>query len=137
MVHALQEAHRVLVPHGTLIDLRPAGSHRRAGLGFGRSWRLVGTLRESLDEDYAADAAIEAVVRRGLFRQRSREHFDLDRVMDTLAEFRLWIEDFSRLEKYGDHARLIKRLERALARATRRPKLTVRGRMTLGVLEKL
>lgn len=137
MVHALQEAHRVLGLHGTLIDLRPAASHRRAGLGLGRSWRLVGALRESLAEDRAANAAIRTVIRRGLFKSRSRVHFDLDRVMDTLAEFRLWIQDFSRVDKYGDHEWLVKRLERALARARGKPKLTVRGLMTLGVLEKL
>jgi len=137
MVHALQEAHRVLTAHGTLIDLRPAASHRRAGIGLGRSWRLVGALRESLAEDRAANRAIETVIRRGLFKSRSRVGFDLDRVMDSLDEFRLWIEDFSRVVKYGDHAWLVSRLERALARAKRKPRLTVRGLMTLGVLEKL
>ncbi len=99
MVHALQEAHRVLAPHGTLIDLRPAASHRRAGLGVGRTWHLVGALRESLEEDHAADAAIHAVVRRGLFKPRGRVGFDLDRMMDTLDEFRVWLEDFSRVRE--------------------------------------
>jgi len=137
MVHALQEAHRVLKPNGILIDLRPAADHRRSGLGLGRSWQLVGVLRESLAEDRAADAAIATVIRRGLFKSRSRVRFDLDRVMDALDEFRLWIEDFSRVEKYGDHEWLIERLARTLARAKHGRKITVRGRMTLGVLEKL
>ncbi len=137
MVHALQEAHRVLKPKGILIDLRPAASHRRAGLGLGRSWQLVGVLRESLDDDHAADAAIDTVLRRSLFRPLGRSQFSLDRVMDTLDEFRLWIEDFSRADKYGDHEWLIQRLDRALARSKRRRKITIRGLMTLGVLEKL
>lgn len=137
MVHALQEAHRVLKPHGLLIDLRPWHFHRRLGLGLGRSWQLVGVMRESLEDDYASDSAIDTVVRRGLFRTVSRRSFYLDRVMDTVAEFRLWVEDFSRLEKYGDHEWLIKRLERAEAHSGRRRKITIRGRMTLGVLEKL
>ncbi len=137
MVHALQEVHRVLKPHGLLIDLRPAASHRRAGLGLGRSWQLVGVMRESLDDDHAADAAIATVLRRGLFRPLRRQRFNLDRVLDAVDEFRLWIRDFSRVEKYGDHEWLIQRLEHAQARTKRRRKITVRGLMTLGVLEKI
>ncbi len=137
MVHALQEVHRVLKPHGLLIDLRPAASHRRAGLGLGRSWQLVGVMRESLDDDHAADAAIDTVIRRGLFRPLNRRVFSLDRVMDSVDEFRLWIQDFSRAEKYGDHEWLISRLEHAPARRKRSRRITVRGLMTLGVLERL
>ncbi len=137
MVHALRDAHRVLSPHGLLIDLRPSHFHRRAGVGLGRSWRLVGVLRESLEDDYASDSAIDTVIRRGFFRPVSRHSFDLDRVMDTVDEFRLWIEDLSRREKYGDHNWLIRRLQRAQASPRRRRKLAIRGRMTLGVLEKI
>ncbi len=137
MVHALQQAHRVLAPGGLLVDLRPWHFHRRVGLGLGRSWKLVGVLRESLEDDYASDAAIETVVRRGLFLPLSHHSFYLDRVMDSVEEFRLWVEDFSRLEKYGDHEWLVRRLERAQSRSRRRRKITIRGRMTLGILQKL
>ncbi len=137
MVHALQEARRVLKPNGLLIDLRPWHFHRRVGLGLGRGWQLVGVLRESLEDDYASDAAIDTVVRRGRFRTVSRRSFYLDRVMNSVTEFRSWVGDFSRIEKYGDHEWLIKRLERAQARSPRKRSITIRGRMTLGVLEKL
>ncbi len=137
MVHALREAHRVLKPTGILIDLRPAASHRRAGLGSGRNWKLVGVLHESLDDDRAANRAVAAVIGQDLFRPVRRLRFDLDRVMDTPDEFRLWLEDFSRVEKYGDHYWLIKRLERAQSRAKRTRPITVRGLMTLGVLRKV
>ena len=136
MVHALKEAHRVLKPNGILIDLRPAPRHRRAGLGLGRSWKLVGVLRESLDDDHAANASVDAVVRLGLFRPRRRLRFDLDRVMDSPNEFRLWLEDFSRVEKYPPHEWLLRRLERAQAQTKGKRPITVRGQMVLGVLEK-
>ncbi len=103
---------------------------------MGRSWRLVGVMRESLADDHAADAALAEVVQRGLFTPRSRKRFDLDRVMDTPDEFRIWLEDFSRADKYGEHEWLVRRLQRALALSRRPRKITVRGQMTLGVLEK-
>ncbi len=136
MVHALEETHRVLKTGGLLIDLRPAAAHRRVGLGTGRNWRLLGTMRESLAEDRAANVAIRTVVRSGLFRPLRRERFNLDREMDTVEEMRLWIGDFSRVEKYGNHEWLVRRVEHAVAASARRRKITIRGLMTLGVLQK-
>lgn len=135
MVHALKEAHRVLRPEGLLIDLRPAAEHRRVGLGANRNWRLVGVMRESLEEDRAANAAIHAVIRGGLFRTLRRSRFSLDREADSVDELRSWLEDFTRIEKYGDHEWLVRRVERACKAARRKPKITIRGRMTLGVLQ--
>ncbi len=136
MVHALEEAHRVLKPGGVLIDLRPAAAHRRVGLGVDRKWRLVGVMRESLAEDHAANAAIRSVVQRGLFKPLRRQRFSLDRQMDTLDELRSWLEDFARVDKYGNHDWLVGRVAKSLAAAPRTCKITIRGRMTLGVLAK-
>src|SRR5262245_50989419 len=94
MVHALTEAHRVLKTNGMLIDLRPAASHRRAGLGEGKNWRQVGAMRENFDDDLAAERSVKHVIRQGFFRQESFVKFDLDRVMDTLPDFRAWLDDF-------------------------------------------
>jgi len=91
MVHALHEAHRVLKPHGTLIDLRPAPKHRRVGLSDGRHWQLVGVMREKFVDDIAANRAVARVLREGLYQRESQIDFDLDRVMDTIADFRVWL----------------------------------------------
>ncbi len=137
MVHALQEAHRVLKPGGILIDLRPAAEHRRLGLGEGRRWQLVGQLHEILDEDYAANAAVRRVVREGYFRQEVRRRFLLDRVMDTMPEIREWLTDFDQRRDLASHAPLLERLERRLAHLGKPAKIAVRGHMTLGILRKL
>src|SRR5512138_3806631 len=111
MVHALEEAHRVLKPGGVLIDLRPAPAHRRLGIGEGRSWRQVGTLHGNLDDDYAADAAAAEVVRRRLFREERRQRFTVERVMDTVDELRDFLKDFDERRVIPSHMPLVQVLE--------------------------
>ncbi len=130
MVHALREAHRVLEPGGLLIDLRPAAVHRRIGLGTGRRWRLVGVMRETVEEDRAADRAVARVLREGLFRSEGRARFELDRVMDGMADFREWLIGFRNDRRLLEaNAWLVRRLERALAE--RRRKIVGRGPMIM------
>lgn len=137
MVHALQEAHRVLKPDGILIDLRPAPAHRQLGLGEGRQWRLVGSLHEILDDDYAADAAIAQMAQEGYFRPEKSMRFRLDRVMDTMDDIREFIADFDERRHLPTHAPLLDHLEIQRARLRKPAKITVRGPMKLGVLRKL
>ena len=136
MVHALTEAHRLLKPNGLLRDLRPAASHRRAGLGEGKQWKQVGVMRENFDDDIAADRAIRQVTREGLFKQESVVEFDLDRVMDTLQDFRAWLDDFPG-DKMPSHDWLYKRVERTLEKESNGTKIAVRGLMRLRLLRKL
>lgn len=137
MVHALQEAHRVLKPEGILIDLRPAPAHRKLGIGQGRSWQLVGPLHEVLEDDYAADAAIAQVIRDGYFRPRRRTQFQLDRVMDTMDDIREWLRDFEQRHDLPSHEPLLQRVDRRLESLQKPAKIAVRGPMTLGVLTKI
>ncbi len=136
MVHALVEARRVLKPDGVLIDLRPAAVHRRLGLGEGSHWQTVGPLHEVLDDDRAANAAIAQVLRDGYFRSERRTAFLLDRVMDTLDDVREWLGDFDTRRELPTHEPLLQRLERRMAQRKKPAKISVRGRMTLGVLRK-
>jgi SAM-dependent methyltransferase len=137
MVHALQEAHRVLKPNGILIDLRPTAEHRRLGLGEGRSWRPFASLHEVLDDDHAADAAVAEVLRRRYFRRERSFTFQLDRVMDTPQELRAWMADLNDRKNLAAHAALLKRFDRMYAQLEHPPRITVRGPLRLAVLRKL
>ena len=137
MVHALQEAHRVLKPNGILIDLRPAPAHRRLGIGEGRRWQFVGRLHEVLDDDHAADAAVARVVRQGLFGTEKRTEFQLDRVLDAVEEARDFLADFDQRRDLPPHTPLLKRLERRYSRLRQPQKIVVRGPMHLAILRKL
>ena len=93
-------------------------------------------MREKFDDDLAADRAVKQVTREGLFKQESLVEFDLDRVMDTLQDFRAWLDDFSP-ERLPSHDWLYRRVERALAKNPQNVKITMRGPLKLGVLRKL
>lgn len=135
MVHALQEAHRVLRPGGILLDIRPAAAHRRIGLGEGQAWRRVGVMREPLEEDRRADRAVRQLVRRGLFRPTRREGVLLERVMDGMEDFHAWLAEFNERRILSSHAWLIRRLERGLEE--RHVKIVARGPLGFARLIKL
>jgi SAM-dependent methyltransferase len=137
MVHALKEAHRVLKPNGILIDLRPTAKHRRVGLGTGKHWQPVGGMREKFDDDWAANGAVAEVLRERLFHRETRTEFDIDRVMDTMEDFRAWLDEFVQLGGLPSHEWLVKRLERAQKKQKAATKIVVRGPLMLGVLRKL
>jgi SAM-dependent methyltransferase len=137
MVHALREVHRVLKPNGILIDLRPAAKHRRVGLGVGKRWQSVGVMRETFEDDWAANRAVREVLRLGLFRRQGRSEFNSDRVMDSTEDFRAWLDEFTQLGGLPSHEWLIKRLEHAQKTLSTRRKITVRGPLIMGVMKKL
>ncbi len=137
MVHALYEAHRVLKPTGVLLDLRPTATHRRVGLGKGVSWQSVGVMRERFDDDRAADHAVAQVLGNGLYKRQRQTRFDLDRVMDTMEDFRTWLNEFVQLGNLASHESLIKRVEAAKNKQRAQTKITVRGPLKLGVMKKI
>ena len=136
MVHALQEAHRVLRPGGLLIDLRPAPAHRRVGLQRGRRWTLVGTMKEDLSDDHSANLAVRTAVGRGMFRRELYDRFDLKRHVGSLSSFRTWLEEFAVLARLPSHAWLVDRVAAALARGSTKATVVVRGPLELRVLRK-
>ena len=136
MVHALHEAHRVLKPNGVLIDLRPAAVHRQVGVGHSSQYRLLGVMREGFDDDYAATRAVATVVRQGLFKADGRERFECNRTMDSLAEFRVWLDEFVSLGKLPSHSWLVRRVAQALHVGHAKMKIVVRGPLDLRVLRK-
>jgi hypothetical protein len=90
-------------------------------------------MRENFVDDLASDRAVRQVIRGGLFKQEKLIEFDLDRVMDTLPDFRAWLDDFS-TDKLPSHDWLYQKVERALAKKRAGTKIAVRGLMRLGVL---
>jgi len=147
MVHALREAWRVLRPGGLALDLRPANVHRRVAVVRGGAAKLMGVMRESLDDGRAADRAVAQVTRRGGAApgggQRPplqfvrRERLPLDRVMDGVDDFKDWLDDFiSRNDDLPPHDWLIERLAGALGEKTRQGSVVVSGPLDLRVLRK-
>src|SRR3970040_2200689 len=131
MVHALQEAHRVLRPNGVLIDLRPAPAHRRVGLQRGRRWTLIATMKEDLTDDHMANQAVKTAVGRGLFRGGLYDRFDVTRHVGSLSSFRAWLEEFAVLARLPSHAWLGGRGGPAFARGPPRSRRHHRSMSTL------
>src|SRR5215813_15198347 len=136
MVHALHEARRVLRPDGLLLDLRPAAVHRRVGLMQAERYRPVGIMRETFDDDRAADRAVLAVKGEGLFKVESRAVFTCNRTMDSLDEFQEWLANFVKLTKQSPHDWLVRRVEQALAVTGGKARVVVSGPLVLRVLRR-
>ncbi|HEV8536045.1 MAG TPA: hypothetical protein VGR87_10075 [Candidatus Limnocylindria bacterium] len=115
MVDALHEAHRVLGPHGLLVDARPdsrvlAHAEHVTPRGF-RSLGLIATAAAELGNDRASDRAVAAVVREGLFRSRRRGRF----------WHRVHFAGLAGLQDYlDDHLRFVHRVRWKVDPATRR-----------------
>ncbi len=138
MVHALREAHRVLKPDGILIDLRPGAVHRRVAIVRGGSDVEIGTMREPLDDDRAANQAVAEVLRLGLFHAEGRAQFRCRRVMDSLADFHDFLEEFTTLGiELPSHDWLFRRVQRALGAARGQEQIVVWGPLVMRVLRKL
>lgn len=137
MVHALREAHRVLKPNGILIDLRPALVHRRVGIERAGRFRQLGRMYESLDDDRKANRSVALVLRAGLFKAEWRTRFDCRRVMDSLSDFRTFIDEFvAPGTDLPRHDRLIQRVQRALETTESTKRIVVGGPLMMNVLRK-
>ena len=86
MVHALNEARRVLVSSGSLVDLRPVSCNPPIEILTGSGSIHAGLLDETPGEpdDLAADQAIAGVVRSGAFEAVHSEHFKITNYWETL-----------------------------------------------------
>jgi SAM-dependent methyltransferase len=138
MVHALEEAARVLKPDGLLVELRPAPRHRRVWLVTSERSALIGRMHEDLGPDHAADAALARFMTRAQLRARFRRRTVCNRYVDSLTEFREFLEEFEDCRHpTAPHRRLLERVERAWTVAQGRRRIMITGPLQMTVLQKL
>ena len=96
MVHALEEARRVLVPDGVLIDIRPLAERWPIEVVSARGVNETGRvndLPEQVNADVASNKALADAEARGLFRREQEELFPFFYSWDTPSELEEFIAD--------------------------------------------
>jgi hypothetical protein len=89
MVHALREACRVLVPGGTLIDMRPRPTAVPVAAVRRRDAVRVGTIASNpafTGDNDASDDAIRQLVTEGLLSLRRQQNFEFAHWWDNVDE---------------------------------------------------
>lgn len=111
MVHALSEIHRVLIPNGILIDLRPLLSRWEVEVASVRESRLTGRVNDfevGLADDAAANRTMAEAESNGWFIREREEFFPYVYSWDSPHEMEEWIDeewnDFIGLDEEAKHA---------------------------------
>lgn len=94
-------------------------------------------MKEFLDDDRAANAAIKTAIGEKLFKPQAYNSIDLRRHVDTISDFRAWLQEFSALGAFPPHDWMLPRVEAALAKASRKAKIVARGALEIRVLRKV
>ena len=113
MVHALQEAWRVLKAGSTLIDLRPAIEHGRVGLVRDGRFTIQWVTEESLASYRAASRALAVVEESKLYGRRASIRFSCTTALPSPEHLRDWLHDWYESEAKGRADNLVERVERA------------------------
>jgi len=138
MVHALKEAWRILVPHGTLIDVRPLSIDVPLEIVYegGRADAGMVDFSPGVDLDADADNAMISVTAEGIYTLAREELFDftyywktVKGMQDDIKEY--WEGEVNIPEQVWQRARQLF--------DKRRPKTQIRlaMRMKLGKYEKI
>jgi hypothetical protein len=96
MVHALSEIRRVLVPNGTLIDLRPILSSWPIEVVSARAVHETGHIQDlplGLADDHAANESMARAEQNGWFIREAEEFFPFYYSWDSPSEMENWIAD--------------------------------------------
>jgi hypothetical protein len=96
MVHALHEVHRLLVPNGLLIDLRPLADNWPVEVKSNREMLKAGRVDDmpvGLEDDQAANESIARMAAEKLFVQEQEEFFSFFYYWDSPSEMQAFIED--------------------------------------------
>ncbi len=121
MVHALTEAHRILDPHGLVLDLRP---DRDPG---GRRAKLLDTFVITAGMDIAAGALVET-------SSYYRDFVAADHAVEHVVRRQLFIASAAEIFRLRSYFRTIDALEETLARDWTGTTLPALVRRRLGAL---
>ena len=117
----------MLVPEGTLVDLRPLADRWRvevASSALIQETGRVNDLPEQVSGDVAANQAMQEAEARGWFRREAEEHFPFFYSWDTPSEMEEFVEeDWEGFIELGDEARRKTRSVWALADADSRVRI--------------
>jgi hypothetical protein len=122
MVHALQEAWRVLRADSFLIDLRPAIEHGRVGLIRDGCFTIQWAMRESLASYRAASRSLKTAKDLKLFGRQTSSRFSCTTVFPSEEHLKDWLHDWYEPESAGAADNLVRRVEKA----NKQPELTGR-----------
>jgi hypothetical protein len=130
MVHALEEARRVLRPDGVLIDIRPLNGRWPIEVASTREVKETGQvddLPEPLNADRASNAAMKEVEARGWFQREQEEFFPFLYSWDTPSEMEAFVvEDWSDFTTLSEDVKIATRSAWASADADARVRVRVR-----------
>jgi len=96
MVHALHEICRVLIAHGTIVDLRPLTGSWPLEVVSNRQRHAIANVTgvaESIADDTAANEAMERTASEGLLRREQEELFDFSYYWNSPAEAKEHIDE--------------------------------------------
>ena len=134
MVHALEEARRVLMPGGTLIDIRPLNERWNIEVVSERGFKETGRmddLPDPLNADRASNEAMREVELRGWFQREQEQFFPFFYSWDTPSEMEEFIaEDWADFIQLGDPAKMATRAAWASAQAEARVQVRVQVLIT-------
>lgn len=107
----MSEIHRVLIPNGILIDLRPLLSRWEVEVASARETRLTGRVNDfevGIADDIAANRAMAEAESNGWFIREREEFFPYVYSWDSPHEMEEWIDeewnDFIGLDDETQHA---------------------------------
>jgi hypothetical protein len=135
MVHALEQAWRVLRTNGELVDIHPAITHTQVGYCRARSFVFVGSSGFPLIHYRDASRALRYVRAAGLFQQRTSKTFEC-MTYAPLGELAYWLTNSSEPGAAEQSERLVKRATQAMKADPQGDRVGARERIIVRVLQK-